>query len=374
MKNLAYEFCTQGINWLFRVRTLGAQMFKGGLALLIVVLGADYAVGLVFQYRDVKLDFQGSAGSGLPAFLVYTAAAIAILMMIVGTIFILRDERIERRKFLVVVEVRGLHSSPGGPAKDAIKPGFRGQRHSVLVDFRPSHAADLVNPELMLSKIQGMKLNVDSAAQGRDMRDVSVAIGGIAAVPGMFLIGMRMEDESPIELYDWNRDLKLWKMIGGFDDGNRPRPLEVPSISAGDTEVVLAVSASYPVADEAIAATFPGLPVVRLAAGKIEANSYWAEEVQRAFATAFRNAVQTILALQVKRIHLVLAAPAGLTLRLGATYDERLHPELVVYQFEKSSTPPYPWGVLLPNHGSAEPSIVRVPAAVPIAPAAPAVA
>jgi hypothetical protein len=195
------------------------------------------------------------------------------------------------------------------------------------------------------------------------MSDVSVAVGGVAAVPGMFFIGMRMEDESLVERYDWNRDLKSWRLIDGIDDGNRPTPLEIPTFLPPDAEVVLAVSASYRVDDAAIAATFPGLPLVRLAALKIEANSYWSQEVQLQFSKAFRSAVQELLHRQVKRIHLVLAAPASLALLLGSTYDERLHPELIVYQFEKSSTPPYPWGILLPHHGSAEPKVAR---AVPV--------
>lgn len=366
MKKLAYDFIVRAIEWLFRIRTLGAQLLKGGVALLMVVLGADYVVGIAFKYGDVKLDIHGSTGSGLPAFFVYSAATIAILMMVIGGLLIWRDERRERRKLLVVVEVRGLHSSPDTPAKDVIKPAFRGQRHSVLVDFRPSQAGELVNPELMLSKIKGMKLNVESAVQGRDMSDVSVAIGGIAAVPGMFLVGMLFEDESKFERYDWNRDLVNWKMIGSLDDGNRTHPLEIPLLTASNTDVVLAVSASYLVDESAVAGAFPGLPVARLSAEKIQANSFWSEEVQTAFATEFRNAVQELLHHQVKRIHLVMAAPASLTLLLGSTYDERLHPELVVYQYEKSSVPPYPWGVLLPSHGTPEPRIEYVTPATPV--------
>lgn len=370
MKKLVYDFCTRLIELVFRIPTVGSQLLKRGTLLLIAISGADYVVGMAFRYGDAELKINGSTGSGLPSFVVYTIASIAILMMVSGAVLIWRDERREKRKLLVVVEVRGLHTSPDTPAKDVIKPAFRGQRHSVLVDFRPSMAGELLSPALMLSKIKGMKLNVESAAQGRDMSDVSVAVGGIAAVPGMFLIGMLLEDESKFERYDWNRDLFSWKMIGGPDDGNRTHPLEIPTISTSDTEVVLAVSASYVVDEGAVAATFPGLPVVRLSAEKIQANSFWSEEVQKAFAVAFRNAMNELLNRNVKRIHLVLAAPAGLTLLLGSTYDERLHPELIVYQYEKSSVPPYPWGVLLPNHGTAKPSIEHVAPATPVAPVA----
>lgn len=364
MKRHLFELYKLFVERFFRVRTLGARLLKGGLVLLGLLLGADFAGKFDLSFGDFKLNIQGSTGNGLPGYVVYTAFAIAILLVAAGGLLMLRDERRERQKLLVVIEVRGLHNSPDAPARDVIRPGFRGQRHSVLVDFRPSLPGELVNPELMLAKIKGMKLNVDSAVQGRDMSDVSVAIGGVAAVPGMFYVGMRMDDESRFELFDWNRDLKCWKTIDGLDDGNRPLPLEIPPILSGITEVVLAVSASYAVDEGAVTSSFPGLPVVRLSATKIQANSYWSEEVQQAFAAAFRNAVQELLSRNIRRIHLVLAAPASLTVRLGATYDERLHPELIAYQYERSSTPPYPWGIVLPHHGSPEPAVLRTPSTI----------
>jgi SMODS-associated and fused to various effectors sensor domain/SAVED-fused 2TM effector domain len=364
MMSLVHNFFNRLFDWLFRVRTLGAQMLRYGVSLLIAISAADFIAKIAFRTNTFQFDFQLGTGGGLPELLTYGVTGLAIALIVGGIALLLRDDLREQRRQLIVVEVRGLHSSPDTSAKNAVKPAFRGQRNYVQVDFRPAQAGELVNSQRILDSVKGMTLHVRSAAQGRDMSDVTVAIGGIAAVPAMFLIGMRMDDESHVELYDWNRDLKSWNMIDGFDDGNRPRQLEIPAISVSDTEVVLAVSASYVVDDAAITATFPGLPIVRLVAEKIEANSYWAEEVQQAFATEFRKAVQAVMALQIKRIHLVLAAPASLTLRLGATYDERLHPELIVYQYERSSTPAYPWGIVLPHHGSPEPVIHHAPAII----------
>ncbi|WP_295751501.1 SAVED domain-containing protein [Undibacterium sp.] len=357
MKHHLYDLYKRLVERYFRVRTVGTILVQGGLRLLIALLATGLVGSIFLRLADFKLKIQGGTGNGLPNHIFYAAVAVSAIMIGAGLLLMWRDERREKRKLLVVIEVRGLHSSPDSPAKDTIKPSFTGQRHPVLVDFRPSLAGELVNPQLMLDKIRGMKLNVESAVQGRDMSDVFVAIGGVASVPGLFYVGMRMDDESHFELYDWNRDLKRWNPIDGLDDGNRPRPLEIPQMSAEMDEVVLAVSASYLVDDVAIALSFPSLPVVRMSAKIIQANSYWAEEVQQAFATAFRDAVQEMMTQNIRRIHLVLAAPASLAVRLGATYDERLHPELIVYQYERSSTPPYPWGIFLPHHGSPEPKI-----------------
>jgi hypothetical protein len=358
MRIFLTDFLNKAVDWLFRVRTLGAQLLKAGVGLLVIVMAADYAGKFAFSYGELKVNVEGSAGSDLPAYLVYLAAAIAFAMVVAGIILIWRDERRERRKLLIVVEARGLHNGPDSPAKDVIKSAFRGQRTSILVDFRPQQSGELVNPVLMLDRIRGMMLQLTSAIAGRDSSDVSVAAGGLAAVPGMFLIGMRLEDEARVERYDWNRDISGWKMIDGIDDGNRPTPVSIPAIPPGQDEVVLAVSASYAVDQAAIGLTFPGIPIARLAAAKMQTNAFWSDASQQEFAKEFRHVVQKLGEHHIKRIHLVLAAPASLTLRLGASYDERNHPELVVYQYEKSSAPPYPWGILIPNHGTIEPTII----------------
>lgn len=360
MRIFLTDFLNKAIDWLFRVRTLGAQLLKAGVGVLVIVLAADYAGKFAFSYGELRVNIEGSAGNDLPAYIVYVAATIALLMIVAGIILIWRDELRERRKVLIVVEARGLHNGPDSPAKDVIKRAFRGQRTSILVDFRPQQSGELVNPVLMLDRIRGMLLQLSSAKAGRDPSDVFIAAGGLAAVPGMFLIGMRLEDEGRVERYDWNRDISDWKMIDGIDDGNRPTPVSIPSFAPGQQEVVLAVSASYAVDDAAIGRTFSGLPVVRLAAVKMQTNAFWSEAAQQEFAKEFRDLVQTLGQHHIRRIHLVLAAPASLTLRLGASYDERNHAELVVYQYEKSSAPPYPWGILLPNHGTSEPSILTM--------------
>lgn len=357
MKGLVYSFFNRLFDWLFRVRSVGAILLRAGVSLLGLLLAASFAAKLAFETNTFRFAFQLDTGGGLPERLTYGVAGLSMLLIVVGVALLLRDDRREQRKQLIIIEVRGLHSSPDTRLKHAVRPAFRGLRSAVLVDFRPGHSSELVNPERILDSVEGMTLHIKSAAEGRDMSDVTVAMGGVAAVPAMFFIGMKMDDESHVELYDWERDLKCWKPIAEPDDGNRPLPLQIPAITAGQTEVVLAVSASYVVDDGAIAATFPGLPVVKLSATKIQANSYWSEEVQLAFAAEFRNAVQALMALQVEQIHLVLVAPASLALRLGATYDERLHPRVIVYQYERSSTPPYPWGILLPHHGCHRPSI-----------------
>lgn len=359
MKHVVVQFLLKATDWIFRPRTIAAQFIRAGVTLMAGTLSLDWALDVnvtgAFGASDVKL----STGNGLPGYMTGVAFWLSVGLIGIGVLVALRDEFRERRKLLAIVEVRGLHSSPDTPAKDSIRRSFRGQRHEVLVDFRPNVPGELVNPKVMLNRIEGMHLNLQSAALGRDKSDVQVAVGGLAAVPAMFLLGVLLEDESNIEVFDWDRDLKLWRMLDGHDDNVRFRPLDLPTESIHGSEVVLAVSASYPVDHSAIATTFVGVPVTHLTAAELGTNRYWSKEKQQACVQAFRQAIETLIAHQVTRIHLVLAAPASLAIQMGMALDKRLWPEVVVYQYEKSSTPPYPWGVQMPTHGMDAAGIVQ---------------
>ncbi|MCY1537490.1 SMODS-associated and fused to various effectors sensor domain protein [compost metagenome] len=82
------------------------------------------------------------------------------------------------------------------------------------------------------------------------------------------------------------------------------------------------------------------------------ADRFWSEQKQAALAAQFRDAVQQLSAIGVRKLHLVVAAPASLSVRLGMSYDRRLFPDAVVYQFEKGLSKPYPWGLQMPTVGS----------------------
>ncbi len=91
----------------------------------------------------------------------------------------------------------------------------------------------------------------------------------------------------------------------------------------------------------------------------IAADQFWSLEKQSAYVATIRDAIQQLTAAGIKRIHMVLAAPSSLSLRIGMAYDRRLSAELVVYQYERRLAPPYPWGILLPSASVPVPLVIR---------------
>ncbi|WP_313168288.1 SAVED domain-containing protein [Massilia oculi] len=365
MIQLFYKFVDRGIDWVFRPRSLGVQLLKYGAAIFVMTLGADIAFGAEYKSESSSFNFHLTTSGGLPALAINGAYLLGAGLIFLGVGLLVRqvaqDIKKERRQLLIVVELRGLHGAPDTPAKDVIMRDFLGQRQRIILDFRPKRSGDLVDKHLVLEKLATLVPMVEALSAGRDSSDVFVAIGGLAAVPALFLAGVLLDDESNVTIFDWHRDLKAWQVPRGFDDGKRLHPMVALDVNTPCSDVVLVVSCSYHVDAQDVAEAFPRYPVVRLDAEEKLANRFWSEEKQAAFVTEFRDAVQRLLNMGVKRIHLILAAPSSLAIRMGMSYDRRLHPDLVVYQYERSLRPAYPWGLHVPSHGRPQAAIVEAP-------------
>jgi hypothetical protein len=168
-------------------------------------------------------------------------------------------------------------------------------------------------------------------------------------VPLQFYAGFLFDDETSLTFMDWQRNERKWRALDDIDDAERFIPCTLPN--SDSSEVVLAVSISYEVDYEAIEKCFPKMPIVILKLKIPTVNSLWSEEKQQALGQQFLIILGQLANLGVKRIHLILAAPSSLCMRLGSLYDHRNFPELVVYQYEKSNSKAYPWGILMPTHG-----------------------
>lgn len=363
MIQLFYKFVDRGIDWVFRPRSLGLQLLKYGAAIFVMTLGADIAIGAEYKSESSSFNFHLTTSGGLPALAINGAYFLGASLIFLGAGLLLRqvaqDIKKERRQLLIVVELRGLHGAPDTPAKDVIMRDFLGQRQSIVIDFRPQRSADLVDRHLVLEKVTSLMSTIEVLSAGRDTADVFVAVGGLAAVPALFLTGTLLDDETNVQIFDWSRNLKAWQVPQGTDDGKRFLPLVVPGLATPCHDAVLVVSCSYHIDEQDVAKAFPGYPVARLDAEEKLADRFWSEEKQAAFVTEFRDAVQLLLNKGVKRIHLILAAPSSLSIRMGMSYDRRLHPELVVYQYERSAQPAYPWGLRMPSHGQQVAAVVE---------------
>lgn len=362
-RNLFWLFFSKCIEWAFRKRGIARNLIAAGITLTVMAVGGNWAGKLNYKDEARSLDVAVNTADAFPSWVYWSLLALGLLLMVSGVAFAMweawRDARAAQRCKVLIVEIRGLHSSPDSPLENA-RISAPGVRHTILIDFRPQSAQVLVSPEAALERICALNPTLAALSKGANRSDISIVVGGLAPVPTLVLVGSILDDESQLTVFDWDRSIGDWRETNQVDDGARLSMLSAPTLAKGITEAVLAVSVSYEIKDEDLDAKFHSLPRMVLSSEPpLAADRFWSLEKQSEYVVVIRDAIQQLTAAGVKRIHMVLAAPASLSLRVGRAYECRLSAELVIYQYERGLTPPYPWGILLPSTSAPSPTVVR---------------
>lgn len=261
---------------------------------------------------------------------------------------------------MVVLEHRGLHQGVDTPLTSFVPKRLKGRIDAVPIDHRQSTSTSrITSPEEALSQISGLRQQLRQKRDAAGPGNVKLLYGGMAPVPLTFLTGMMIGNEAELTVMDWDRFAEKWRELDGTDDGD---PFTVSGLDGlqGDTsEVALAVAVSYPSDADGIRVTIGDIPLIRLALRNLSTTAHWSAEKQSAIAQVFTDLLGDLMGKGVVRVHLFIAAPNSVVFNLGRHLDDRLHPDVLVYQYERSAVPPFPWAIQMPTHGRAAPQIVK---------------
>ena len=352
------------IEWILRRRSPWLRVIWMGIALwgLIFGTGVWFLVSLSLDGQPFVLSMDSAGGT--PAVLVYGAAALGTVLVVAGLLLQVRREKREHglaiRAHVIAVETRGLRAVDGRPLTDVLPPNLEARAEHLLVDFRQGiQDGEIQSPEIALEKLRSLPDDLARRERGRDRQDLQIVYGGLSPVPLTFLAGVLLDDESAIRTFDWDRHSGRWRPLNDADDGKRFAVAGLQDIPNNTADVALAVAVSYGVRTEDLVAKIGDIPVVRLDLDEISTDCHWSEKKQEELGRQFLNTVKEISLLGVRQVHLFLAAQNSVVFRFGRLYDKRNLPAIIVYQYEKALSPPYPWGVQMPVCGNERASVIR---------------
>lgn len=363
------QFLEGLINFIFRLPTWPSRMFRAGVTLIALGLGVGGLAGdLSWTDADriLRLAVQADGG-GLSIYWYQIIVSFGILLALVGGVLGVKDHVDDReqlgRQSVVVLEHRGLHQAVDTPLTSFIPKRLKGRVDAMPIDHRQSTStSQITSPEDALSQISGLRQQLRQKRDSAGPGNVKLVYGGMAPVPLTFLTGMMVGNESGLTLMDWDRFANKWRELDGADDGDRfiVSGLEGFEGLEGETpEVALAIAVSYPSDTDGIRATVGDMPLIRLALNNLSTTAHWSADKQSAMAQAFTDLLGNLMAKRVVRVHLFIASPNSVVFTLGRHLDDRLHPDMLVYQYERSASPPFPWAVQMPTHGRRTAQIVE---------------
>ena len=330
---------------------------------LVCAFGAGWVLDVSFPLRDGLLNVSIDSDGEAPISLVYAAGVIGLSLIVLGSVWeVFRyrsaQRRLDRMK-VVVIEARGLRDTSGTPLLNAVPSSLEGRREPVLIDIRQRiEDGEIVAPKAALDDLISLPSDLKRREDGFDRSDLTLVYGGLTPVPFTFLTGILIDDECRVFIFDWDRHMEAWRELDGLDDSNRFKCSGLDNVPDNIEDVALAVSVSYGVNEDDVRAKVGKIPIVALMLESGSPDCHWSEDKQRALGKQFLETVIDLGNRGVRRIHLFLAAQNSVAFRFGRLYDKRNLPEVAVYQYQRSTTPPYPWGVLMPVCGIDQPMII----------------
>ncbi|KAA0686238.1 SAVED domain-containing protein [Azospirillum brasilense] len=352
------------IEYWTRRRSPAITTMRTGAYFVLAALGGALCLNLVYADANVFLAIKFEAIGGVPEFLVFAAFWLGVFAFVVGLVWEIwrdvREGRANARKRVLVIEQRGLLRGTDSPLRDAVPEALIGHRRAIPVDLTPFvHDGRVTDPERALAKTKLIRHDLETAADDADRADVSIVYGGVAPVPMTFLAGFLIGDEGAITIMDWMREPGRWRPLDGIDDGDRFKLDGLDDVPRGTADVAVAVEVSYKLDEPGFRLSTGNMPLVRIYLPQGRPDCHWSEEKQQALVSDFLAAMVALEGRGVRRIHMTVAAPNSVVFRLGRAYDNRNLPELLVYQYERSAMPPFPWSVRMPTHGVPEAALVR---------------
>lgn len=355
IKDGIFSLADKLVVWLTRRRKIGLSLCATGVTLLIGVSASGFAVQ--FTIAGLVDSFQLKTSDGLPGYLPFVVVGVGLVMILVGLVLLLDEYWRERKESdiskVIVVELRGQVDTSDRPLKSAVPKRLAGHRYDCLIDIRRLLGNAPVDQRVASEALQELTQLQRRSRQERGdtaREHVSVVAGGVMQVPFLFYAGVLLDDEGQITLMDWERVVEDWKELAEPDSGERFSVLGMETWN-GESEVVLAISATYKASADNIATTFPGLKVIQLALANPTPNVLFSEAMQAALTQQFIETMAKLANAGVQQVHLVLVASASLTLRFGRAYDARNMPILYCYHRDTEANPPYPWSIRMPLAG-----------------------
>ncbi len=360
---LSKYFLKSLIDWVFRRRSPALIVMRLGLLCTAFGFGAGWVLNVSIPFGDGVIQVNFDSAGAAPALLVYAACAVGLLLMLFGLGWEVVRYRAERRRLdrkkVVVIEARGLRDTVGAPLIEAISSSLEGHREGVLIDLRQGvKDGEIAAPEAAIEQLVSLPADLKRRVNGFDRRDIEHVYGGLAPVPLTFLTGILMDDECAVTIFDWNRHDGTWRKLDGSDDGRRFNCSGLEDLPIGVREVAVAVSVSYDVIEEDVRAKTGKIPLVELKLEGGSSDCHWSEKKQRVIGSQFLETMIKIGNRSIERVHLFLAAQNSIVFRFGRLYDKRNLPAVIVYQYQRSAVPPYPWGVLMPVSGIERPMVI----------------
>jgi hypothetical protein len=223
---------------------------------------------------------------------------------------------------------------------------FRAEAHNIDV-WQYYEDGIVTNPKKALEKTTSILHAIENTSQ-TNSENLKFYYGGLVQVPFAFTAGAILNNTMDVDVYDWNRVESKAYLI---ESGNEQVPFKITlaDINEFDASIAIEIEITYPLNHSNTINAVGDIPTLKIHAHTPELDNASNIETQETICKEFHKLLDQYS--NVNTIHIFIAAQNSLVFQLGRQISKRVHPTIVIWQYEKQNKVQNPWGVKISKNG-----------------------
>ena len=107
------NFLAGAINWIWRKRSKGLTLIRINIPVLVALLGTSCAMEIIVPTTSGLFKLSFDMNQGTPAYLIVVCLILSVLLIEVGIVLLIIEQRRLGKKRVVAIELRGLRDTAG---------------------------------------------------------------------------------------------------------------------------------------------------------------------------------------------------------------------------------------------------------------------
>ncbi len=276
---------------------------------------------------------------------------ISIALAIVGLIMLIKEYVNESKKKAIIIQHTGIAEIPTMDI-DSVRPiwdkVFRPTTTNIECD-RFYKNGIVTDPQEMLKKTESIKESIENNTRKINSEYLKLYYAGMIQVPFAFLAGTIFDNTQAVEVYDWDRKAEKWYYLKKSRKSKIQIDIKYPEIDVKNI-MAIEVAISYEIDRNNTLEAVGNVPVLKIQTQVVGRDNCSDIESQKYIADEFHKILDKYS--YVDEIHIFVAAQNSMVFNLGRQVSKRVHPKILVWQYENQNTIKNPWAVEIANTNS----------------------
>lgn len=294
------------------------------------------------NYSDQNISFELSIGGNGP---------LSIILFLVGLTILILQIMDDLKKKAIIIQHTGIAEIPTMDI-DSARPIWEKvfKPNPIHIECERFYSNGIVkDPQEMLKKTESIKESLENNTRKTDPKHLKLYYGGLVQVPFAFLAGTIFTNTQAVEVYDWDRINKKWYYLKSSKKSIIKLSVEKPRNKVKDS-IAIEIEISYDINRKNTLDVVGDMPILKIKAQEAAKDNCSNIESQKHVAEEFHKILDEYN--YVKEINIFVAAQNSMIFNLGRQVSKRVHPKILVWQYENQNTVKNPWAVKIGNTNS----------------------